>query len=87
MCPRHCRIVMVEKVLLIPFVMKFTMWTVVLSGACLNDVSSIPSQYDMWVRFLLSQYWSIRSLEILYAIDWARLEWTGTPRMYMLDNM
>ena len=42
---------MVGKVLLIYFVMKCSMWTVVVSRAGLNDVRSIPSQYAILVRF------------------------------------
>ena len=38
---------MVDKVLLIIFVMKCAMWKVVLSRARLNDVRSITSQSDM----------------------------------------
>ena len=67
-CPRHCRIVMVDKVLLIQFVMKYAMWKLVLSRDSLNDLRSIPSHSDMWVRFWLDHYWSSPCLEISYTI-------------------
>ena len=80
-CPRWCRVFMVDKVLLIQFLIKFAIWTVVLSCAILNDVRSITFQSTMWVSFLSYQNWSSRRLEISYDIDWARLEKTVTPRM------
>ena len=46
-CPCCCRIVMAGKVLLVHFVMKCAMWTVVVSRACLNYVRSITSQFDI----------------------------------------
>ena len=85
-CPLRCMIFMVDKVLLINFVMKCAMWTVVVSRACLNYVRSITSQFDIWVRFLLAQYRSNRNLEILYAIYRAILEWTGNPWMDTLGS-
>ena len=63
-CPCCCNIFMVGKVWLMNFVMKCAMWTVVESCARLNGVRSIPSQSAMWVRFRLSHYWSIRSMDI-----------------------
>ena len=83
-CPCSCRIVMVDKVFLIHLVIKFAVWTVVLYCACLNNLSSTPFKSSMWVRFLLSRYWSIQCLDILYAIDWERLEWTGNPQINTL---
>ena len=73
-CPCSCIIVMVYRVLLINFVMKCNIWTVVLSYACSNGVSSISSQSAMLVSFLSAQYRSIRCLEISKLFDWARLE-------------
>ena len=40
-CPCCCIIVMVGRVLLMYFMMKCSMWKVVVSCACLNDVRSI----------------------------------------------
>ena len=79
LCPCHCRIAMVGRVLLIHFVMKCAMCKVVVSCACLNDVRSILSQSDVWVRFRSSQCWSSWLSDILYAIEWAMLYWTGYP--------
>ena len=75
-CPCCCRIVIVEKVLLTHFVIK-AMWTVVVSRARLNSLSSISSQSNVWARFQYFQCWSRPRLEISYAVDWLMLEWTG----------
>ena len=72
-CPLCYRIFIVDKVLLIHFVMECDIWKLILSCACLNYVRSIPLQSSMWVRFQLAHYWSIRSLDISYALDWVRL--------------
>ena len=45
--PHHCRIIMLYKVLLIHYLMKCSIWTVVLYRAHLNDVRSFPSQSAM----------------------------------------
>ena len=63
-CPCCCRVVMLERVLLIHFVMKCDIWTIFLSRACSNGVRSISSQSAIWVIFLSAQYWSSRCLEI-----------------------
>ena len=84
--PCRCWIIMLDRVLLIHFLMKCAMWTVFLSSARCNDVSLITSQYDMLVRFQLAQYWSSRSLDVSYAIDWLRLYCTETPQMDMLGS-
>ena len=86
-CPHRCMIVMVAKVLLIHFVVKFAMWTVVASRARLNYLRSIASQSSMWVKFWSSQYLGNRRLEILYTIEWERLEWTGTLWMDTLGSL
>ena len=83
-CPRQCIIVMVDRVLLMHFVTKCAMWTVVVSCAHLKDVRSISPQSTVWVRFLLSQCWSSWRLYILYAIDWVMLECILDPCMETL---
>ena len=83
-CPFCCRIIIVGRVLLMHFTMKCSMWAVVVSRDCLNNLGSISSQSDVWVRFWSFQCWSIRCLEILYAIDWEMLEWNGYPCVDML---
>ena len=77
---------MVDKVLLIQFVMKCYMWMIFLSRDRLNYVRSITSQSVGWVRFWSDQYLSSRILEIVYDIDRARLEWVGNPRVDKLGN-
>ena len=47
---------MVKKVLLIHFVMKCSMWMVVVSFACLKDLGLINSQSIMQVKFRSAQY-------------------------------
>ena len=64
---------------LMNFVMKCDMWTVVFSHASLNYVRSISSHSDMWVRFLSSQCCSSRVLDISYAVDWEMFEWIWAP--------
>ena len=63
-CTCYWIIAMVVSVLLMHLLMKCSMWTVVVSHARLNNIRSISSQYDVWVRFLSSQCWSSRQLEI-----------------------
>ena len=74
-CPRRCRIVMVSRVLLMHFVMKCSMWMVVVSRDRLNNVISISTQYSMWFRFQSFHCWSSRCFDISHVIDWAMLEW------------
>ena len=85
-CPYWCNIVILDNVLRIHFMMKWDMWRVVLSCACLNDAISITPQSSMLVRFLSSQYLSRRISDISYNIDWAMLEWTGTLQMYKIGS-
>ena len=55
-CPCRCKTVMVDRVLLINFVMKCDIWAVVLSHARSNGVRSFTSQSDMRVIFRSTQY-------------------------------
>ena len=55
-CPRLYRIIMVEKVLLVNFVMNYAMWKVVLPHARLNAMRSIPSWSIMLFRFQSVHY-------------------------------
>ena len=77
--PCLCRIGMVGRVLLVHFLMKCDMWTVVVSRDFFHNVRSTSSQSDVWVKFWSSQCWCSRHLDILYAINWAMLECTGSP--------
>ena len=74
-CPRRCRIVIVGRVFLMHFMMKCSMWAVVISRARLNNVRSISSQSTVWVRFRPYQCWSRQRLYICYVINWVMLEW------------
>ena len=76
---------MVGRVLLMYFMMKCAMWTTVVSRDRLNYVRSIPSQSAVWVRSQSPQCWSSWRLDILYAIEWAILEWTVAPCIDMID--
>ena len=66
---------MVGRLLLMNFMTKCAICTVVFSCASLNNIGSISSQYSVWVIFRSSHCWSIQQLEISYAIDWTLLEW------------
>ena len=57
-CTCQCRIIMVGRVLLMNFMMKCSMCTVVVTHDRLNDVKSILSQCYVWFRIWSSQSWS-----------------------------
>ena len=54
-CPHLCSIIMVGRVFIMYLVMNCDMWTVVVSRAHLNYISSVLSQYNERVRFRSSQ--------------------------------
>ena len=78
-CLNWFRIVIVGRVLLMNFLIKRSMWSVVVYHNILNFVKSISSQSAMWVRFWSFHRWSIWRLYILYAIYWVILKCTGSP--------
>ena len=68
-CPCCYIIVMLDRVLLIHFVMKCDIWTVFLSRARSNGERSILSQSSMWASFWSTQYWRSQCLEISQTVD------------------